>query len=173
MLSIARGKGLRALRWGSLYVEALPAAWPSEVDVVAVDRIGLLRAAYMAADASFIGGSTVEGPGGHNLLEAVVGGCPLCAGPHLANVRDQQALLWEADAMRTVRDVEELAKFWFDVIEKPHAFRRSLVQAQKQLASRCGALGRTVACLLPLIVEPAGEPPTGSSAGEPRGRRPS
>ena len=133
--------------------------WPPRMEVLVLDRLGLLRQAYACADAAYVGGSLRPGPGGHNLLEAVAADCPLAAGPHLENVADQAAVLAQAGAHRRVRDVGGLLRFWTDVIEKPQEFRPQLGVARGLVAERCGAVERTVAELLSLLDHPSETPP--------------
>lgn len=128
--------------------------WPPGIDVVVLDRLGLLRSAYAAADAAFVGGSLAPGPGGHNLLEAVALGCPPAAGPHLGNVGDQAQVLREAGALRVVSDVGDLWRYWTEVAENPRDFGKRLLTARAAIADRCGALQRSVDALLPLLGEP-------------------
>lgn len=57
------------------------------LDVILVDRMGLLAELYAAADLAFVGG-TLTPLGGHNILEPVWAGTPVLFGPSLDNVRD-------------------------------------------------------------------------------------
>jgi 3-deoxy-D-manno-octulosonic-acid transferase len=120
-------------------------------DIVVLDRLGLLRAAYAGADACFVGGSITAGPGGHNLLEPVVAGCPVATGPLISNVEDQAAMLRAAGALRIVRNVEELAKFWTEAAEKSEDMRQRLAAATRILREARGALARTVTALAPVL----------------------
>jgi 3-deoxy-D-manno-octulosonic-acid transferase len=53
--------------------------------IVLVDRMGILKDLYAAADLAFVGGTLVE-IGGHNILEPVWMGTPVVYGPSLNNV---------------------------------------------------------------------------------------
>ena len=59
-----------------------------------VDRIGVLRVLYAAADAAFVGGTWIP-LGGHNLFEPAREGVPVFFGPSISGVRDA------ADAIET------------------------------------------------------------------------
>ena len=147
VVAVAQSKGLAAVALGS----ADTAAWPDGIDAVVLDRLGLLLRAYAGVRAAFVGGSLVAGPGGHNLLEPVVAGCPVAAGPHLENVEDQRELLAEAGALTVVRNVEQLATFWAEALASPDVFRSKLESARSAAGARRGALERTVREILPLL----------------------
>lgn len=170
VLEQARAAGLRAKAWSALGDATLPRAWPEETDVVLFDRLGLLRAAYASAASAFVGGSVVAGPGGHNLLEPLVAGCPVVTGALLGNVEDQATLLREAGALQQVLDVDGLARFWLQVLADPDIFRGRTMAARRLLAGRLGALDRTVAALGALLGGEGGEGGEGDEGGGGRGQ---
>lgn len=151
VVASARKRGLAVVAWSDLDGSLDAGAWPSGVDVVVLDKLGLLRRAYAAAAAAYVGGSAMPGPGGHNLLEGIVAGCPLAAGPHLGNVADQAEVLAEAGALRIVSNVDGLTKFWAEAVDHPGEFRESVAAAGGMLAGRCGALEASVDALMPLL----------------------
>lgn len=158
LLGLARSRWLAAVGWsdivgiaGASRLPGAPVAWPRRVDLVVLDRLGLLRAAYAASRACFVGGSWVEGPGGHNLLESVVAGCPASAGRHLGNVADQVAVLDERGALRIVGNSTDLSKFWLEAIDEPNVLRERCEAARRLLAVRRGALARTVDALVAMV----------------------
>ncbi|MFN2375358.1 MAG: 3-deoxy-D-manno-octulosonic acid transferase [Candidatus Binatia bacterium] len=145
---LAAAKGFAVASWGD---SRTGSAWPAGADVLVLDRLGLLRQAYASADAAFVGGSAVEGPGGHNLLEAVEAGCPAAAGPHLGNVPDQEALLREEGALEVVNNVDDLTRFWLEAVERPEDLRAASERARRAVEGRRGALERCVKSVLGLI----------------------
>ncbi len=158
LLGLARSRWLAAVGWsdivgiaGASRIPDAPIAWPSRVDVVVLDRLGLLRAAYAASRACFVGGSWVEGPGGHNLLESVVAACPASAGPRLGNVGDQVAVLDERGALRIVENATDLSKFWMEAIDSPTVLRERCDAAGRLLELRRGALARSADALVVLL----------------------
>lgn len=47
-----------------------------------IDAIGLLNSIYKKVDVTILGGSFVQGVGGHNLMEPIYQGCPVIVGPY-------------------------------------------------------------------------------------------
>lgn len=77
-------------------------------DVLLLDSIGELPAAYAAADIAFVGGSLVAGIGGHNLLEPAALGVATLTGPHGYNTPDIVGALLTAGALGIVADADSL-----------------------------------------------------------------
>ncbi len=157
---LARGRWLAVVHWsdivgiaGASKTGGAGVVWPPRVEVIVLDRLGLLRSAYLSSAAAFVGGSAVEGPGGHNLIEPVVASCPPAAGAHLDNVADQRAALDEAGALRIVGDSAELAKFWLEAIESPGELHRRVEDARARIGQLSGALQRSVRRLLAVLPE--------------------
>lgn len=105
---------------------------PADADVLLLDSIGELPAAYGLAVASFVGGSLVEG-GGHNLLEPAIYGQPVIFGPHMHNFSELAGHMKRAGGGIQVGDARELAD----------AFSRMLSNETERLA--VGARARQVA----------------------------
>ncbi|WP_297596476.1 3-deoxy-D-manno-octulosonic acid transferase [uncultured Cetobacterium sp.] len=59
----------------------------NEVDVIIVDKIGILRKLYSICDIAFVGGTLVN-IGGHSLLEPLFYGKTPIFGPYLQNIKD-------------------------------------------------------------------------------------
>lgn len=156
VIELVRAKGFSVSPVGGVPSQTEPAEWPYAVDVVVIDRLGLLQRAYACAAAAFVGGSLTAGPGGHNLLEPVAQGCPIACGPHLENVPDQREVLATSGAIRTVENIDELSTFWIEVIGRAEDFRSASRAARTAIEARRGALDRTVEALLPLLPSAAG-----------------
>jgi 3-deoxy-D-manno-octulosonic-acid transferase len=155
---LARGRWLAVVYWsdvvgisGASKGDRTGVVWPPRVEVLVLDRLGLLRSAYLSATAAFVGGSAAPGPGGHNLLEPIVASCPPAAGPFLDNVEDQRAVLDEAGALRLAGDSAELAKFWLEAIDSPGELHRRVEDARTRVEHRSGALRRSVRRLLAVM----------------------
>ncbi|MEG0036524.1 MAG: 3-deoxy-D-manno-octulosonic acid transferase [Victivallaceae bacterium] len=68
--------GLKVKLWTSEHV-----FFGSCCDVVIVDVIGMLSSLYSLAHLAFVGGTFDQRIGGHNLLEPIMAGVPVCFGP--------------------------------------------------------------------------------------------
>ncbi|MFN4235110.1 MAG: 3-deoxy-D-manno-octulosonic acid transferase [Bacteroidia bacterium] len=77
----------------------------NEYEILIIDNIGLLSSLYKYADIAFIGGAF--GSGLHNILEAVVYGCPVVFGPKYYRFPEAVELL-NAGGACSVRNVDEL-----------------------------------------------------------------
>jgi len=60
--------------------------YPTEESVVLLDTLGELEKVYSFADLAFIGGTLVEGIGGHNPLEAAAYAVPIILGKYCENI---------------------------------------------------------------------------------------
>lgn len=75
---IVQGSGLTVARRSA-------GGGPAGVQVLVADTLGELGLWYRLAALAIIGGSLVEGVGGHNPLEAARLGCPFISGPYVAH----------------------------------------------------------------------------------------
>lgn len=76
--------------------------------IYVADTLGELGLFYRLCDAAFIGGSLVA-VGGHNMIEAAQLGCPVLAGPHVANFAEAADTLRAAGAMADLAGPDDLA----------------------------------------------------------------
>jgi 3-deoxy-D-manno-octulosonic-acid transferase len=83
-------------------------ALEGDADVVLLDTIGELAAAFEFASVVFMGGSLVS-RGGHNVLEPARHSKPVIFGPHMENFRDIARLFLEANAAIQIPSASELA----------------------------------------------------------------
>lgn len=81
---------------------------PTEAPILLVDRMGILRRLYGAADVSFVGASLVP-VGGHNPMEAACCGVPVAMGPHHHVYKDVVADLRAEGAFFEIRGAEDFA----------------------------------------------------------------
>ncbi|MDZ7260834.1 MAG: 3-deoxy-D-manno-octulosonic acid transferase [candidate division KSB1 bacterium] len=81
--------------------------WPSgkNVDVLIVDKMGLLANLYSLGQFAYVGGSF--GPGVHNVLEPAVYGIPVFFGPRMRNSFEAEKLI-SVGAGFVVRDAKEI-----------------------------------------------------------------
>ena len=87
-------------------------------DVLVLDTLGELSGLYTRAQVAFVGGTLVP-VGGHNLLEPVAAGRPVCFGPHTANVTQAARILVDCDAGEVVADAVSLGKAWAAALSDP------------------------------------------------------
>ena len=132
-------------------------------EVLLLDTIGELAGVFAFADLVFMGGSLVP-TGGHNLLEPAFWGKPTVFGPHMQNFRDVAALFLNARAAVQVKDTNELAAVFLELLDD-EPWRKQLGQAAKQvLESQAGATQRILNRFAQWIPEiPAGR---GAEPGE-------
>jgi len=77
-------------------------------DIVVVDRLGELINLYAGADRVVLGGSLVDGIGGHNPIEVAYFGKSLISGPHIFNQRELFRLIEGVQWADTPERLEEL-----------------------------------------------------------------
>ncbi len=118
--------------------------------VYIADTLGELGLWFSLADAAFIGGSLLPGPGGHNPVEAAQLNCPIVTGPHIDNWRDIYADLLAADAATVVSDAATLALAFAAALQDPVAARAQAARAYATVAPDETALNTAVQGLLSL-----------------------
>src|SRR5205823_13252434 len=79
----------------------------SDGDVLLLDTMGNLAAAYAFATVDFVGGSLVAA-GGHNVLEPAAAGRAVAVGPHMENFQETADEFRAAGGLVQVRRAEEL-----------------------------------------------------------------
>ena len=84
-----------------------PADPPELPAVLLLDSLGELAAMYSRADLVFVGGS-LNGWGGHNVLEPAAFGKPVVVGPHMQNFRQIAGDLLEVGGLVQVGDESEM-----------------------------------------------------------------
>lgn len=119
---------------------------PRDADVILLDTIGELPAAYGLGTVSFVGGSLVP-TGGHNLLEPAVQGQPVVFGPHMDNFAAMAAEFEHAGAGRRVRDASDLAAAVGELLADPAA-RRQMGESARAVARRDASAGSRTARIL-------------------------
>ncbi|MDR2733745.1 MAG: hypothetical protein LBC99_03745 [Spirochaetota bacterium] len=117
---------------------------PFDADVLVLDSIGELIAAYSAARLVIIGGSFTKRVGGHNPLEAAAAARPIIFGPYMANFRESRVALLAGDAAREICNRDDLlsaVRAWLgdpqlakETGERAHAVLKSLRGAAKRTA---------------------------------------
>jgi 3-deoxy-D-manno-octulosonic-acid transferase len=113
-------------------------------DVILLDSIGELRAAYALACVVFVGGSLVP-TGGHNVLEPAAGGACVVTGAHTTNFAaiidaflKRDALL-QLPPLREEEAVAELARVLTELLADDLGRRKMIERAQGVLDENRGA----------------------------------
>lgn len=115
------------------------------------DTLGELGLFLRMADVVVMGGSFVEGVGGHNPMEAARLGRPTVTGPHMFNAQDIYEALFREVAALPARDPGDLARQLGGLLDNPMIARR-IGEAALSFAERQGAaLDQALALLDPLL----------------------
>jgi 3-deoxy-D-manno-octulosonic-acid transferase len=112
-----------------------------EVDVVLVDRVGVLGDLYALADVAFIGGG-FHAAGLHSVLEPAAFGVPVVFGPRHRDSRDA-ALLLGARAAATAEDTTSLEAALEGWLQDPPARRTAGDAAREVVRAGLGAAERS------------------------------
>lgn len=122
---------------------------PSDgVRVLLLDSIGELARTYRLATAAFIGGSLVQGTGGHNPIEAAAVGIPVLFGPHMSNFREIARAFLDAGAAVQVADAQGLERELRLLIADETEVKRRGALATQTVASSRGAADRMAEAVL-------------------------
>ncbi|MCA1616050.1 MAG: 3-deoxy-D-manno-octulosonic acid transferase [Acidobacteria bacterium] len=142
------------LRWSRR--SAAPAPADEMCDVILLDTIGELRAAYPSAAVVFVGGS-IAPKGGHNVIEPAAAARCVLTGAHTFNFTDIVRQFRERDALLQLPDLpdpraaEELARVLAALLSDDERRRAIGERARRALDESRGATARTVELVAPLI----------------------
>lgn len=70
------------------YEHWIPSKTPITTDVFIIDTIGVLPLFYDISDVVFVGGSLIDGIGGHSILEPLFHSTPVVHGPYMENFEE-------------------------------------------------------------------------------------
>lgn len=119
-------------------------------EIVLLDTIGDLAAVYGLADVAFVGGSLAK-RGGHNPLEPAQFGVPVIMGPSYENFRDIVASLEKANAIRIVKDSDELGAALAELLSNRKVAVAMGERGRSVFEKQQGATGRAVEIILGVI----------------------
>src|SRR5687767_11899524 len=128
----------------------------ADADVILLDTIGELPAAYTLATVVFVGGSIVN-RGGHNVLEPAAAGVPVVTGAHTHNFHAIVDLMNEANAVVQLPALEghaaseELARVMNGLLGDPQHRNELATHAKQLIATNQGAAQRTINLIAPLL----------------------
>ena len=137
---------------------ARPDESDAECDVILLDSIGELRAAYPLAEVVFVGGS-VAPVGGHNILEPALAARAIVTGAHTSNFKAIVETFLEHEALVQLPYAEDaeaarlLSRALRELLEDDAKRRRVGESARAVLEQNRGATARTIELLAPIMEE--------------------
>lgn len=140
IVALVEGAGLRA---------GLRTAGGADADVVILDTLGELSAAYRYATLVFVGGSFTN-RGGQNILEPAGQGRPVFFGPNMDNFRDSVQVLVGRGGIQ-VNDPDHLARAALDLLDRPERVQELGALAKSAVLAVGGASKRNVDEMLLLL----------------------
>ncbi|MFO0725431.1 MAG: glycosyltransferase N-terminal domain-containing protein [Myxococcota bacterium] len=120
-------------------------------DVLVLNTIGELQAAYALATLVFVGGSFVP-RGGQNILEPAALGKPVLFGPEMANFRDSVEVLMGRGGIQ-VASPDRLGALSVDLLMRPDEIARLGEMARAAVVKVSGASERNAEALERLLIE--------------------
>ncbi len=114
------------------------------LDVVVIDRIGILGRTYAIGDLAFVGGSLVNA-GGHNPLEAAAFGKPVLFGQDMSDFQQVARWLVDGGGAVTVTDADSFTKQAQRLLVNAELARSVGKNARRVFAANSGAVQRTIA----------------------------
>lgn len=121
-------------------------------EIYVADTLGELGTLFAATRIAFVGGSLIP-HGGQNPIEAVRHHAVVLTGPHRHNFDDSYDALFAHGAALEVNDAPSLASAVAGLLGDQARLDRMREHAVAALAELEGALGRTIAALLPMLPE--------------------
>ncbi len=118
-------------------------------EVLLLDTIGELGAAYALGTVVFVGGSFTD-RGGQNILEPAARGRPVLFGPNMRNFHDAVQILVGRGGIQ-VQDAEHLERVLADLLAQPDTLREVGELARETVAGLRGASRRNVDHILRLL----------------------
>lgn len=128
-------------------------------DVYVADTLGELAAFFKLADVVLMGGTFIDGIGGHNLIEPARLGAVVVSGPYFSNWLDIYHAFIEAGGLRIVHSPEELADATLALLGDPAIRAAQAAAGERVVAGSAGAVARTIEAITPLIDNPSGGHP--------------
>lgn len=126
-----------------------------DIEFYVADTVNELGLFYRLSQVAFLGGSLVEGIGGHNPIEPAKLGSALLHGPHVHNNAEIFAAFDRDGGSREVADARALAEAVHRWLSDP-ASARQAARAAAQTAHRLGgAINRTLHTIEPLLMRVA------------------
>lgn len=144
-----RVAGLAAKRGLTVRLRSKPSDQPT--DVVVLDTIGELAAAYALASIVFVGGSFVT-RGGQNIMEPAALGKPVLFGPHMHNFDDAVEVLLGRGGIQ-VQSPRQLKRVLLDLLNRDDHRRELGEHARVQVSRISGAAARNAERIVSLLAQ--------------------
>lgn len=116
----------------------------SDCAIVLGDTLGELLDLYAAADLTLVGGTLVEGIGGHNLLEPAALQLPMLVGRYTGGWENVATLLEHAGALQRTTDPATIAQVVAGYLDDPARRQQAGGAAKHVVTTHSGALERTL-----------------------------
>ena len=139
---LCRQNGLRLARYSQQQT-------PQQAEVLLADVMGRLLSLYGLAKVAFVGGS-LNGGGGHNIMEPALWALPVITGPGRFNFQDVSEQMQQAGGLSLVTDAEALAQRLL-VLQATAPRQQQGAAAQAVAASNRGGLAMLLAELEGLL----------------------
>ena len=120
-------------------------------EVLLLDTLGELAEFYAAADVAFVGGSLLEGVGGHNALEPAALAVPVLMGPNFFNAKEIVEVLVAEGGLQVVTSTETLTQALLTLARDAELRRDRGLRAQAVVQRNRGTVARVMRLLEPLI----------------------
>ncbi|MBS1182060.1 MAG: waaA [Proteobacteria bacterium] len=128
-------------------------------DVYVADTLGELGAFFQLATVVLMGGTFIEGIGGHNLIEPARLGSVVVSGPHFSNWLDIYRAFIDAGGLRIVHSPDELADATLRLLDDPAHRAAQAAAGERVVAGSTGAVARTIEAIAPLFGRSSGGAP--------------
>jgi len=122
--------------------------------VILLDTIGELARLYSIGTVIFIGGTLVEGIGGHNPLEPAAAGKPSLFGPHMQNFRRIARVLTTRQAAFQVHGREELTEKTRELLRSPELRAQTAAAAREVIQRNSGAAAHIADAVQSVLKQP-------------------
>ena len=113
------------------------------LDVIIIDKLGILKTLYAIADVAFVGGSLID-RGGHNPLEPAAFKKPIIFGQDMSDFEDISKMMLEANGAVRVRDANELYNVATLLIQKDTKASEVGENAHQVFIANKGAVEKTL-----------------------------
>ncbi len=134
--------------WRYMKRSASSAPAPPDTEVFLLDTLGELACFYAGASLVFVGGSLIQGPGGHSMIEPALAGVPVCFGPYTHNFSSIVVALKKARAGIEINDARSVYETALPLLTDASLRYQTGERARHTIEQQQGAVERTVSVVL-------------------------